>query len=249
MTYLHQLYGLNPGDSRYRSKLKSRIQNIFPSELIFVKVKTNIAEIVLSKTVFDNIIHYSIDKDSSINEVASIIKLDIVSYCKTLPEMSWPPKIEEIERIEMPESMRIFLTKLMSGKEHATVNNENVKRLVNSFRSDIINAMMKGRILTKEHYLLSLHLHSMIGTRTIITILNKLGHCLNYNKTCEIETAIAESNFIRAKEKNILPILAVEDEIILTFFSTDNFDVNIESEKGGGSIHTTHLMAFRLAIG
>ena len=192
MTYLYQLYGLNPGDSRYKSKLKSRIQNIFPSELIFVKVKTNIAEIVLSKTVFDNIIHYSIDKDSSINEVASIIKLDIVSYCKTLPEMSWPPKIEEIERREMPESMRIFLTKLMSGKEHATVNNENVKRLVNSFRSDIINAMMRGRILSKEHYLLSLRLHSVIGTRTIITTLNKLGHCLNYNKTCEIETAIAE---------------------------------------------------------
>ena len=229
--------------------MKSSIKNIFPSELIFVKVKTNTAEIVLSKTVFDNTVYYSIDKVSSINEVASIIKLDIVSYCKTLPEMSWPPKIEEIERREMPESMRIFLTKLMSGKEHATVNNENVKRLVNSFRSDIINAMMRGRILSKEHYLLSLRLHSMIGTRTIITILNKLGHCLNYNKTCEIETAIAESNFIRAKEKNILPILAVEDEIILTFFSTDNFDVNIESEKGGGSIHTTHLMAFRLAIG
>ena len=192
MTYLYQLYGLNPGDSRYKSKLKSRIQNIFPSELIFVKVKTNTAEIVLSKTVFDNTIHYSIDKDSSLNEIASIIKSDIVSYCKTLPEMSWPPQIEEIERIEMPEFLRIFLTKLKSGKEHATVNNENVKRLVNSFRSDIINAMMRGRILTKEHYLLSLRLHSMIGTRTIITILNKLGHCLNYNKTCEIETAIAE---------------------------------------------------------
>ena len=84
--------------------MKSRIQNVFPPELIFVKVKTNIAEIVLSKTVFGNTAHYSIDKDSSINEVASIIKLDIASYCKTLPEMSWPPKIEEIERIEMPES-------------------------------------------------------------------------------------------------------------------------------------------------
>ena len=136
MTYLHQLYRLNPGDSRYRNKLKSRIQNIFPSELIFAKVKTNTAEVVLRKTVCDNTVHYSIDKDSSINEVASIIKLDIVSYCKTLPEMSWPPKIEEIERREMPESIRIFLTKLMSGKEHATVNNENVKRLVNSFGSD-----------------------------------------------------------------------------------------------------------------
>ena len=111
MTYLHQLYGLNPGDSRYRSKLKSSIKNIFPSELIFVKVKTNTAEIVLSKTVFDNTVHYSTDKDSPTNDVASTIKSDIVSYRKTLPEMSWPLKIEKIERIEMSESLRIFLTR------------------------------------------------------------------------------------------------------------------------------------------
>ena len=155
-----------------------------------------------------------------INEVASTVNSDIVSYCKTLPEMSWTPKIEEIERREMPEYIRTFLTKLMSGKEHATVNNENVKRLVNSFGSDIINGVMTGKILTKKYYLLSLGLHSMIGTRSVIAILNKLFHCLNYNKTCEIETAIAKSTFIRAKEKNILPILPVGDEIILTFFWT-----------------------------
>ena len=76
----------------------------------------------------------------------------------------------------------------------------------------------------------------MIGTRTVITILNKLGHCLNYNKTCEIETAIVEWTSIHSKEKNILPICG--DEIILTFFRTDNFDV--ESQKDGGSIHTRH---------
>ena len=148
----------------------------------------------------------------------------------------------------MPESLRILLTKLVSGKEHATVNNENVKRLVNSFGSDIVNGVMKGRMLTKKHYFLSLGLHSMIGTRSVITILNKLGHCLNYNKTCEIETAIADSTSIRAKEKNILPSLPVGDETILTFFWTDNYDVNIESQKGGGSINTTHLMAFRESV-
>ena len=142
----------------------------------------------------------------------------------------------------MPESLRICLTKPMSGKEHATVNNKHVKCLVDSFGSDIINGVMRGRILTKKYYLLSLGLHSMIGIRSVITILNKLGHCLNYNKTCVIETAIAESTSMRAKENNILPILPVRDEIILTFFWTDNFDVNIESQKGGGSIHTTHLI-------
>ena len=86
----------------------------------------------------------------------------------------------------------------------------------------------------------------MIGTRSVINILNKLGHCLNYNKSCEIETAIVESTSIHAKEKNILPILTVGDEIILTFFWTDNFDV--ESQKDGGSIHTRHLMAFQESV-
>ena len=46
------------------------------------------------------------------------------------------------------------------------------------------------------------------------------------------------------KEKNILPIVPVGDEIILTFFWSDNFDVNIESQKGSGSIHTMHLMTW-----
>ena len=136
----------------------------------------------------------------------------------------------------------------MSGTEHATVNNENVKRLLISFGSDIVIGVMRGRMLTKKRYFLSLGLHSMIGTKTIITILNKLGHCLNYNKTCEIETASSDSTSIRAKEKNILTTLPVGDEIIITFFWTDNFDVNIESQKGGGSIHTTHLMTFQESV-
>ena len=109
------------------------------------------------------------------------------------------------------------------------MNNENVKRLVNSFGSDIVNGEMRGRMLTKKQYFLSLGLQSMIGTRSVTTIFKKLGHCLNYNKTCEIETASADSTSIRAKEKNILTILPVGDEIILTFFRTDKFDVNIES--------------------
>lgn len=85
----------------------------------------------------------------------------------------------------------------------------------------------------------------MTGTRSIITILNKMGHCLHYNKTCEIETALAEPTIVRSKEKNILPILPIGDETVLTYFSVDNFDANVESHKGGGSVHTTHLMAFQ----
>ncbi|MEM7299099.1 MAG: hypothetical protein AAF391_12640, partial [Bacteroidota bacterium] len=245
MTFLHQLYGLCPGDSRYRNKLKSRIQNSFPLQLLFITAKTNTTEIVISKTIFDNAVHPSIDKYSSIVEVASTIRTDIKTHCENLPEMSWPPNIKELERISMPESLKHFLSKLLGSVDHSSTSNKYVNRLIESFGADIINGVMRGKVMTKKHYLLSLGLHSMTGTRNVISILNNMGHCLHYNKTCEIETAIAQSSTILANEKSILPILPVGDETILTFFWVDNFDKNIESLKGGGSIHTTHLMTFQ----
>ena len=123
MIFLHELYGLNPGDSRYRSKLKNRIQTCFPTELLFVTANANKAEIVINKTVFDNGVHHSIDKETSIKEVASTIRSDIITYCNSLPEMSWPPKIAEMEKIDMPDSLRQFLTKLLSSELHSSVGN------------------------------------------------------------------------------------------------------------------------------
>ena len=85
----------------------------------------------------------------------------------------------------------------------------------------------------------------MTGTKNVVKILNKLGHCMSYDKTCEIETAITETTMVRAHQGNILPVVPVQNETVLTFFWVDNFDVDMECQKGGGSIHTTHLMAFK----
>ena len=36
MRVLHEIYGLNPGDTRYRNNLKSRIQQAFPNKIAFL---------------------------------------------------------------------------------------------------------------------------------------------------------------------------------------------------------------------
>ena len=78
-----------------------------------------------------------------------------------------------------------------------------------------------------------------------IQIVNKLGHCISYPKTCEIETALAELSIKQSKELNILPILPVAEEIIPTYFWVDNFDIKVERLCGSGVVNTTHLMAFQ----
>ena len=47
MLVLHEIYGLNPGDTRYRNKLKSRIQQAFPNKIAFLTAKHNVSEIVV----------------------------------------------------------------------------------------------------------------------------------------------------------------------------------------------------------
>lgn len=87
---------------------------------------------------------------------------------------------------------------------------------------------MNGKVITKKHYLLALGLHSMTGMKQVIRILNRMGHCISYDKTCEIETALAECTISRSKQTNILPILPSSSEIVLTYFWVDNFDLNVE---------------------
>ena len=93
---------------------------------------------------------------------------------------------------------------------------------------------------------MTLGLHSLTGGRKVIDIIHKLGHCMSYNLTSEIETAQAESSLLAATQTTLLPLVpATPSNTVFTHFWADNFDMNIERMVGGGSINTTHLMAFQ----
>ena len=52
--------------------------------------------------------------------------------------------------------------------------------------------MANGKIVTLTHFLSRLGLHNITGLRTPIKVLSHLGHCIDYNLVCEIETAESE---------------------------------------------------------
>ena len=86
----------------------------------------------------------------------------------------------------------------------------------------------------------------MTDQKTQVQIMNKLGHSISYNKVCEIETSLAELTIHKSEEFNVLPILPDGEEVVLTYFWLDNFDVKVEKQTGGsGAVNTTHLMAFQ----
>ena len=93
---------------------------------------------------------------------------------------------------------------------------------------------------------MGLGLHSLTGSRKVIDIIHKLGHSISYNTVCEIETAQAECGLVASKSLNVLALQpTLPDQTVFTHFWVDNFDLKIDRIGGGGSIHTTHLMAFQ----
>ena len=79
-----------------------------------------------------------------------------------------------------------------------------------------------------------------------IQILHRLGHCVDYNFVCEIETAQAETAQMLATASGALHLKpASRTETVLTYFWADNFDMNLETQTGKGALNSTHLVAFQ----
>ena len=116
---------------------------------------------------------------------------DIISYCQNLSEPSWPPTINELTLDEPPSSLLLFQRQLLGVTSTKKKIPDSVARSIGSISSDIINAVSRGKTMTLKHYLLALGIHNMTVQRHVVDILNHLGHCLDYNTTCQIESAEA----------------------------------------------------------
>ena len=72
-----------------------------------------------------------------------------------------------------------------------------------------------------------------------------MSHCISYPLICAIETGYAKVAQQKSAKGFSLPIQPKENEMVLTVFWADNFDIIVENATGGGSVHTTHLVAFQ----
>ena len=98
-------------------------------------------------------------------------------------------------------------------------NSEKVSRMVTSFSQDLIHGISRGRVITLKHFLLGLGLHNITGQKLPIQILANLGHSLNYQSVCQIETAeaeIARQLYNKGTSPGLRSLTA--DDLVFTYF-------------------------------
>ena len=72
-----------------------------------------------------------------------------------------------------------------------------------------------------------------------------MGHCISCLLIYDIETGYTKVAQQKSAQGLSLPIQPKENEIVLTLFWADNFEITAKNTTGGGSVHTTHLVAFQ----
>ena len=176
-------------------------------------------------------------RNETVQIAASYIREDIISHASRILELIWPPTIEQLtsENRQLPESLNLFFQTLLNPNK--SDETESVSRLRDSYSQDFIHAVTKGKTLTEKHFRMALGIHNLTGQRNVVELLNKFGHSMSYDFTCDILTGIAEK-FNRKVKTFLFTALSTQtpNEVVLTFFLVDNFDLKTDTQYGGGRL-------------
>ena len=77
------------GNTRYRSKLKQKIPDIYPEQLYFLTVDGKTPQVIVSKEgiSFNNLMH---TEECLQHNAAKALRQDILDYESSLPDLPWP---------------------------------------------------------------------------------------------------------------------------------------------------------------
>ena len=95
--------------------------------------------------------------------------------------------------------------------------------------SDVIYNVTHGTVKPWKHTSLGLGMASLTGSKLVLQILNRSGHCISYIETKSLETEFAYS--IKSNERDAPDGIQL-DPNLATACVWDNNDANIETPDG-----------------
>lgn len=249
MKLLTEIYGFNGDDTRLRAKVKQKLEEHFPGELLFISVSYHQPLMVISQKVASHSTlstYVQESQDFILAQAANILQMAMKTMMESAGDLPWPPTSDSLGNLsrKAPECLVKFLMKLIQSQStHHTASNDS-QRVAESISQDLIYAYSKGKFLTQKHTLLGIGLHNMTGKKNVVSILARLGHSISYDQTRLIETAQAELAQEMTDMGCSLPLTpSSAGGTVPTYFWWDNFDCMKENNEG--SVHTTHGIAFQ----
>ena len=89
----------------------------------------------------------------------------------------------------------LFFTTLLSGLALPKTENcvEAIHRKVEALASDVVYKVSRGNISPRKNFVFDLGLSAITGSKLVVPILNRRGHCINYYDAKALETEFVYS--------------------------------------------------------
>lgn len=216
--------------TRLLSAIPNLTKTVYKQRTFIHRNDLNLCEILASGFRIED------DLLAQIKSVAFEIRKNVLSQ-----EKRYLPKhtisVENIYEGEcaIPKELYTFISCLAKGPKNST--KQTLETKINSICHSIMYTMTKGAIKPSTCLSLGLVTKSITGSRRMIEILNRLGHCVSYSVVEELETEIA---YGCAASSEILPHGMVSGNPSLrTHVAFDNFDKFVETSSGKDTLHDT----------
>ena len=145
-------------------------------------------------------------------------------------------KIEDIKRgeVTVPELVSTFFQNLI-GEPDLRRWESNLKKIrIKSMSEDAVFAATTGLKKPQKHLMLGIALTSLTGSRKVIEIMNRLGHCASYHTIKDVETEAT----LESTKRNFVTPLGMKPRCE-TDVAWDNFDRFVETITGKETVHDT----------
>ena len=138
------------------------------------------------------------DVNSILYHAAQILRSSIRSESKSIGIQ--PVDVEDISACKvkslMPKDLYNFLCLMISNPDKVdvsapTASNAADERHILAIAQDLIYATTHGRVKTPKHIGLAMSVRHMTGSKHLVTMLNRFGHCCSYDDIEVVDTSLA----------------------------------------------------------
>jgi len=123
----------------------------------------------------------------------------------------------------------------------SSCSNDADERKIVCMAQDAIHCSSHGRVKLPKHVGLAMSVRHITGSKQLVSILNRMGHCSSYDEIESIDTGLAKEILAKSQQTGtVLPSNIYPGSFIQ--FAADNNDLNEETLDGKSTTHATTLV-------
>ena len=142
----------------------------------------------------------------------------------------------------MSDNVIFSPSKLYNGDEGRVSTQK--QRFIDSSSADAVYCCSGTKLLPGKHITHTLTLKSVTGSKRVVTLEQRNGHCASNEAVCRVEMGL-EKGILFQEDVNYVPDGVLKQPGICVGMACSNFDINIETLNGLGIIHHTYSIVYQ----